>query len=1292
MTLVFFLRRVLLMLLLCALSMSSGAQKRALNWYFGNRAAINFDVNGNVSAVNNSMMNSIEGCASISDANGALLFYTDGRNVWNKEHVVMPNGLNIGGNSSSTQSSIIIPKPGDRYIYYIFTTDQLGSTLGLRFSEVDMSLDNGKGSVTNNKSVALQSPVAEKLTAVRSADGVGFWVLTHGITDNRFYAYQITTNGVNTTAVISTAGSTHQQNESIGHMKFSPDGKYVAVVVSTPGRFLELFSFNSATGVVSGNGVIRVDYSSDLNPYGVEFSADVSKLYVSAGRNIFQYSMNMAISENLFHMSETRVQTSAFNYALQLAPNGKIYIATNNSSLAIINDPKNEPNQMNYATGAISFSGFRKSNFGLPNFITSYFIERKILAADTCIGDSTSFEYVMEVPDSLIWDFGEIIGGRAMTSSLFKPKHKYLSPGQYKVTLYVYNDLECDTFQKDITIHTPPQFDLGNDTTICHGAQLMLSPALQQAHYLWQDGRTLPVYMVNKAGKYKVVATKNGCTAADSIYVSVSRPQVKISWNGSTEVCHNNRTQPLDFQSDQSLVQWNWRFNNGQLGGSQQKNPLLPLTNGNLLTTLLVRDEFGCIATDSLTLRIVPPTATSFEVKTDHPNQLVCLSNLVPAKFSLTQMPPNASFKVYTGDGGVYNDSIFEHAYQQVGEFQCYAVVQAGGCVDTFNNTIVVKSGPTVYLDRHLLDSCENTGNVQLTASSSSILQENWLYSGHGDSSNKLSAGFEYLQAGVYYPSVKVKDVDGCIATTSSFVEIFPVPDVKFEHPAGSECIGAAEWKWNNHTSIAKGHINRWLWEFGDGFSSTTKEPSKAYPVEGQYLVRLTATSDKGCSSSATKTVKAMARPVADFSVTGFEHCASKGNLSFLSTSYLQGQGVLHHQWLIGDGAEQLIFNSQNVINIQSFKAGSLPVKLKVSTSQGCESIKDTILEILPSPELAFRVTDPIRCEGADPIFYALSTSYDSLSPIVSELWEAPGHLGSGKQMSFKFTQPGIYPIKLKVKNQAGCEVESIIEAKIESKPIADFLFENVCEGEEMNFTDATTILTGNIIRYSWDFGNGNSQITSNQQTKHLYHEAGKFNVFFEVLTEGNCRSSIVKVVDVFPKPQATFDIIRISSLDEFINYQANAVKPAASNVYTWFLDGQQQGSQSPNTIFTFKDTGSHQITLNVVNSFACKNTEQQTLEVLPSFVVYFPNSFTPNQDGVNDQFGAEAIKHLKAYEMLIYNRWGTVMFQSNSLHNKWDGTFYGSPVPAGAYGYSVKIQDIEGEWHEFKGTVSLLR
>ena len=219
------MKKHLLLLFVFILSLSCYAQGEANIWYFGDHAGLDFN-SGNPVVLTNGKLNTYEGCATISNSAGQLLFYTDGITVWNKNHQIMPNGNGLKGDPSSSQSAIIVPKPNQSNIYYIFTVDFEAHPNGCQYSEVDMNLNGGLGNVTSNKNIPLVTPVCEKLTAVKNASGDGYWVVLHGYGNNSFIAYSITTAGVNLTPIISNVGTKIETDftRTLGYLKFSPDG------------------------------------------------------------------------------------------------------------------------------------------------------------------------------------------------------------------------------------------------------------------------------------------------------------------------------------------------------------------------------------------------------------------------------------------------------------------------------------------------------------------------------------------------------------------------------------------------------------------------------------------------------------------------------------------------------------------------------------------------------------------------------------------------------------------------------------------------------------------------------------------------------------------------------------------------------------------------------------------------------------------------------------------------------------------------------------------------------------
>ncbi|WP_178989221.1 T9SS type B sorting domain-containing protein [Winogradskyella schleiferi] len=336
------MKKIHFVLILLITSVQIFAQNEASFWYFGQNAGLQFNAqSGNVAALTNGQINTLEGCTSISDENGNLLFYSDGRTVWNSNHQIMSNGDYVGGTGllgdpSSTSSGLIVPKPNDPNKYYLFTVDEPhhdnaaaypnqyngtydpfgtvpfdddGFNNGFNYSLIDMTLNGGLGDVDpveKNRHLITYNPLdpeeikykcSEKITAVRAEDCNSFWVLTHFV--NRFYALKVTENGIiiddseeNPNPRVSIVGPTipvsGYRRNALGYLKASPDGTkivaanygYATTAGGNAAGSVDLFDFNNETGEVSQHIQIYSPSEGD-SPYGVEFSAESRKVYAT---------------------------------------------------------------------------------------------------------------------------------------------------------------------------------------------------------------------------------------------------------------------------------------------------------------------------------------------------------------------------------------------------------------------------------------------------------------------------------------------------------------------------------------------------------------------------------------------------------------------------------------------------------------------------------------------------------------------------------------------------------------------------------------------------------------------------------------------------------------------------------------------------------------------------------------------------------------------------------------------------------------------------------------------------
>lgn len=342
------------------------AQGEGNIWYFGNNAGLDFNTSP-PTPLTNGALNTSEGCATICDASGSLLFYTDGITVWNRNHNQMPNGYGLYGDPSSAQSGVIIPQPGNDSIYYLFTTPSYqNATVGLLYSIVNMNLNGGLGDVVaSSKNILLFAPSSEKLAATYHCNHRDIWVI--GRTNQDFYSYLITPSGISTTPVITSGITSPSLNYFYG-MKCSPDGKKIFASYGYS-NISELYDFDISTGMLSN----PVTFSLGTQDYGGEFSPDGTKLYITlcVNKQVMQYDLTASnIPASGINVGSTN---GIYTGQPQLATDGKIYICeVAATTVAVINNPNVLGMGCNLQAGAINLGG-RYCQYGFPTIMSSFF-------------------------------------------------------------------------------------------------------------------------------------------------------------------------------------------------------------------------------------------------------------------------------------------------------------------------------------------------------------------------------------------------------------------------------------------------------------------------------------------------------------------------------------------------------------------------------------------------------------------------------------------------------------------------------------------------------------------------------------------------------------------------------------------------------------------------------------------------------------------------------------------------------------------------------------------------------
>lgn len=590
-----------------------------LHWNFGNKAQLTFSEEA-AFPLSSAMPGSIDipkGVSSISDADGNLLFFSEGMSVWGNGYYPIINGDLLAGSKGATQSALFIPSPGNDNKYFLFTSDfyfpdvPQYSNNGIRYSIIEKV--NYRWEVTE-KNVLLLNYNAQKLAAVKHANGTDYWLVTHGFgseNGNKYFAYSVMKDSVSLDPVISEIGLTHVNNlqdfnNMGGYMKISSDGNKIALVVPSENEgFIEIADFNKETGEVSNP--INSTPGRFNTPLGLEFSPDNRFLYMTTNptdnsRNfLYQFDLNQLDINNPVEIIGILPNEKPQFGALQLAVDGKIYLArfrpanTPVSFLGVIYNPNRPGSACNFnyvdgvATDGLALNYGSGSMEGLPNFVSSYFDIPVFWWQNHCATQITTFRLQNEANNgSVTWDFGH----NNETDNQLRGQFTFDQEGTYTVT--VTEDFEGETYTqtRDITIYPLPILDIGAGEEVIYilpNSAITLDAGAFDLYY-WEDeeGTFLgdTQYLdVDEEGVYLVTVTDtNCCVNQDEVEIKFAniylpnafRPGSAITENmtfkalGAVSALNNfnliiyNRWGQLVFESDDPLNGWD-----GTIDGSE---------------------------------------------------------------------------------------------------------------------------------------------------------------------------------------------------------------------------------------------------------------------------------------------------------------------------------------------------------------------------------------------------------------------------------------------------------------------------------------------------------------------------------------------------------------------------------------------------------------------------------------------------------------------------------------------------------------------------------------------------
>ncbi|MBI1308014.1 MAG: hypothetical protein GC181_15525 [Bacteroidetes bacterium] len=533
------------------------AQKINNIWYFGLYAGIDFN-SGSPEVITDSKMYAGEGCATVCDNFGNLLFYTNGEKIWNRRHLVMDGGEGLNGHISSSQSSVIVKKPESKHIYYLFTLENEGRSNGLQYTMIDMSLSGGYGAVISSaKNIKIAAPVCEKIAVVLHSNQKDYWIITHQVGSNRFSSFQLTSGGINPNPVVSSVGKTLTGffEYKLGYLKASQDGSKLACA-SVENDYFLVADINTSSGFISNGKDLTTFGAKQQGTYGLEFSESGQYLYVGeywGNTRIFQFDVSKAtaneIQQSMYKVADCKADVGA----IQMGPDGVIYIDVSLSEyLMTIEHPDLPGAKCSYKENAIYLKG-KQCSLGLPTFVNSFV--SGVTYDSVCPGEYVQFHAPAEDFDSVHWDFGDPLSGSDNTSTQFNPRHKFTDGEYFWVEVTLYHAGSYRTITIKIMVPDFPKPDLGKDKTICKGDKIILKASPVTGSFQWNDGSTGSTLTVTEAGVYSVKADVNNCPNRDTVVINVQDP-IPVDLGRDTSFCMGDSLY-LDALPNPGSFVWN---------------------------------------------------------------------------------------------------------------------------------------------------------------------------------------------------------------------------------------------------------------------------------------------------------------------------------------------------------------------------------------------------------------------------------------------------------------------------------------------------------------------------------------------------------------------------------------------------------------------------------------------------------------------------------------------------------------------------------------------------------------
>ncbi|MDP1621455.1 MAG: PKD domain-containing protein [Bacteroidales bacterium] len=861
----------------------------------------------------------------------------------------------------------------------------------------------------------------------------------------------------------------------------------------------------------------------------------------------------------------------------------------------------------------------------------------------TCVGNPVSFDDLSFIPSGFTeaiqtweWDFDD--GSTPLIINFpANPDVTYTFLGTattHNVKLTVTTNNGCTAFiVKTVNSIPSPIANYSVSPTTCYGQPVQFTNQSQTngggsiLSWLWNFGDPLsgalntsvvqnPTHNFIGVSPFTVtltVTSTNGCVNTYS-GPPITVNALPVANFTNTNACEGNPTTftntSVANSTGGSFISYAWNFGDG--GVSTQASPQhIYLAYGNYVVTLTVVNDNGCSHTVTRTITVNPKPVADFSF-----SPASCVGNPVNF-FNQSFVPTGFSSYIQTwqwdfGDGSVIapinfpNPPNITHVFLGTATTHIVrlTVTTTTGCVNFIEKTVTSVPTPIANFS-HSNITCDNQPvqftDLSQTNGGGSIQSWSWNFgdpaSGVNNNSSVQHPTHQFSTANTFNITLIVTNGNGCKDT------LLPRPQVVVNarpfanFRADTACLNSLTTFTDMSTPAAS--IVGYLWDFGDGQTSTASAPTHMYATTGNFNVKLKVTSNQGCVKDTTKAVLVLGKPVSSFSYSS-PNCAGD-SVQFTDLSSTPHGSINKWVWDFDDGTIVTVnFPANQNVKHKFTNGGTYNVKLTITTSDNCTAQKITPVQIGFRPLANFSF--PSTSCALTPLQFTDLSQTNGGSSITTWLWNfgdpasGANNTSTTQNPTHTFTTGGPHIVRLMVTNANGCN-DSVVGGKtvtVNAAPVAIFSADTSCMASPTMFTDASTTPSGTIIAWAWNFGDppsGGNNTSTMQNPTHTYYGQGTYNVKLQVTNSNQCKKDTIIPLVVNPKPTAMFQYTA-SCVNSETQFTDMSIAPGSGlKSWSWdFGDGSPIVTiQNPAHVYT--TAGTYQVRLVVTNLANCEDS-----------------------------------------------------------------------------------------------------